>query len=693
MPKKTKIESTEKLKFNIEDVIFALDIGTRTVVGIVGYYEKDCFRVIAAEVYEHKSRAMMDGQIHDISKVAEVVTEVKNRLEKVIGFELTKVSIAAAGRVLKTSQTKLEYEIEQGREITAEMVGSLEVDAIQKAQQKLDAEQNEEKMQFYCVGYSVINYFLNDYVISALVGHKGKKMGAEVLATFLPHVVVDSLYTVMSKVGLEVISLTLEPIAAINVTIPKDLRLLNLVLVDIGAGTSDIAITKNGSVVAYGMVPIAGDEITERIAQELLVDFNTAEKIKLSISSVKDKLKFTDILGKKNEIDIGKLIEIIEPSVNILAKSISDKILEFNQKAPNAVFLIGGGSQVPGLPDKISENLDLHIDRVAVRGRDVIHNIKTKIRKLTGPEAITPFGIAMMAHMQKGQDFMSVTVNGERVRLFNSKQLTVADSLILVGFNPDKLIGRTGKALKFTLNGKQIIEKGEHGTAAEISVNNTKASLESIINIGDFINVTPAVNGKSARRTVGDYIKNAEGITVSLNGNIIKLTPKAYVNGIERNFTQEINENDKIIIDENYSLKNLLSRNDIDYAEYDITVNGSHKEAGYILCSNDQISYTEKDLDTQINFTEEDDSENESIVLPKEEKVSNNAFVVSVNGEKIILDQSKSYIFVDIFSYINFDLTSPKGNIILKLNGRSANFTDPICPNDSIEVYWESFKS
>ncbi len=380
MPGKQKITKTKAEAFNEEDLIFALDIGTRTVIGIVGLYEKECFRVVAAEICEHRSRAMLDGQIHDIEKVAEVITQVKERLEKILGVTLTKVAIAAAGRVLKTSQTKLEYDIEQGREITSEIVGSLEVDAIQNAQFKLDNEiSNEEKMTFYCVGYSVVNYFLNGYVISSLVGHKGKKIGVEVLATFLPHVVVDSLYTVMSKVGLEVISLTLEPIAAINVTIPKDLRLLNLVLVDIGAGTSDIALTRDGSVVAYGMVPIAGDEITEKIAQEFLVDFNTAEKIKISISSGTEIIKYTDILGNKYEITHQKAIEIIEPAIDFLAASICDKILEFNQKAPNAVFLIGGGSQIPGLTNRIAEGLGLPDNRVAVRGRDVIQNIKTMI--------------------------------------------------------------------------------------------------------------------------------------------------------------------------------------------------------------------------------------------------------------------------------------------------------------------------
>ena len=67
--------------------------------------------------------------------------------------------------------------------------------------------------------------------------------------------------------------MTLEPIAAINVAIPEKFRLLNIALVDVGAGTSDICITKEGTIVAYGMIPMAGDAVTDVIVQAHLVDF------------------------------------------------------------------------------------------------------------------------------------------------------------------------------------------------------------------------------------------------------------------------------------------------------------------------------------------------------------------------------------------------------------------------------------
>lgn len=694
MPNKPKSQKKIDIKetFKPEDLIFALDIGTRTVVGIVGFYEKECFKVIAAEVYEHKSRAMLDGQIHDINKVAEVVGEVKERLENTLGVKLVKVAIAAAGRVLKTSQTKLEYELEQGREITADIVGSLEVDAVQNAQIKLDSEQaSEDKIPFYCVGYSVVNYFLNGYVISSLVGHKGKKIGVEVLATFLPHVVVDSLYTVMDKVGLKVAGLTLEPIAAISVTIPKDLRLLNLVLVDIGAGTSDIAITKDGSIIAYGMVPIAGDEITEKIAQEYLVDFNTAEKIKISITSGVDSIKYTDILGKKHEISSSQALEILQPSIELLAVSIAEKIMEFNQKAPNAVFLIGGGSQVPGLTDKIAKELGLHSDRVAVRGRDVIQNIKCRIKKLSGPESITPFGIAMMAYASKGQDFLSVSINGEKIQLLNSKKLTVADALILVGFDPDKLIGRTGKSLRFNLNGNPVFIKGEHGVAAEILVNNTPASLDTSINAGSSIAVNPAKNGRSAVKHIKDYIKHTEGLTIKLNNDVLKLMPQIIVNGENKSPEYEISDGDDILLKEICTLDQLVVEFNLELKDNLILVNGESKNLDYSLEDNDAITYDQ----VSNEVPEQPVLNKESLITTPSGIVHNTnekGFVITVNGEHIKLNEDRQYIFVDVFNYINFDLTSPKGNIVLKLNGKLANFTDSILSGDVIEIYWEKFK-
>jgi Actin-like ATPase involved in cell division len=649
--KVVKLENLEKLSnsnvsqkeiYNPDEVVFALDIGTRSVVGVVGIQEEDNFKVISTEVVEHKHRAMLDGQIHDIEQVAQVVKEVKDKIEVSLGIQLKKVSIAAAGRVLKTKQVRVNRDSDPDMEIDQEMISSLEIEGIQRAQLMLDDEvKDEEKAQFYCVGYSVTNYYLNGYAISKLNGHKGKTFGAEIIATFLPHIVVNSLYTVMDRVGLEVSSLTLEPIAAINVTIPPDLRLLNLALVDIGAGTSDIALTKDGSVVAYAMVPTAGDEITEAISQYYLVDFNTAEKIKIALTSGKEEISFSDILDIKHNVKNTEVLEVIKPTVELLADTISFKMLEINGKSPNAVFLIGGGSQVYGLAGMLAERLNLPKDRVVVRSRDVIKDVKFNDKKLSGPESITPYGIAITAQLYKGRDFLFVTVNSKKIKLFNSKKLTVADALILLGFDPGQLIGRSGKSLTYSLNGEKRLIRGEFGKAAEITVNDKPSNLETLIRFGDEINVIPAENGKDAASTLSDIINEDEA----------------------------------------------------DYID-DILVNGKSENENYQIKNSDIIEFIYMKLEDIVNPVMEEKPQDLAIAMDFIEKQNSeydpSAVVVTINGQKIVLKEKKSqYIFVDVFNYISFDLTKPQGNIVLKLNGQPAAFTDIVNSGDIIEIFWQ----
>jgi cell division protein FtsA len=706
-----------------EDIVFALDIGTRTVVGVVGIQEDQCFRIIATEVIEHKNRAMMDGQIHDIEQVAATAAGVKSKLESRLGVKLKKVAIAAAGRVLKTCQVRVEKNIEPVREIDAEFVSSLEIEGIQRAQMILDEETaSEDKTQFYCVGYSVINYYLNGYVISKLTGHKGKNVGADVLATFLPLIVVDSLYTVMSKIGLEVSSLTLEPIAAINVTIPADLRLLNLALVDIGAGTSDIALTKDGSVIAYAMVPVAGDEITEKISQHYLVDFNTGEKIKIALSSNKDKIIFTDILKKKHSVSPADVMKAIEGTLQLLSTTISQRIMEYNHKAPNAIFLVGGGCRVPGLSEMIAHEMELPADRVVVRGRDVIRDIKFSDKKLYGPESITPYGIAVTAQMYGGKDFLTVTVNDRKIKLFNSKKLTVADALILFGFDASQLIGRTGKGISYHLNGERKKSRGEYGKAAEIYVNGKPASIDTAIAYGDNLKVIPSQDGRDILLRAYELAPSgySTGI-VRLNGNPVDISTLISVNGRQVSKDTKINDGDDVQVSQIMTLEDLLDAGGLDSANCEIYVNKSPNfDMNYLLNSGDDIICSDRTEELQADkhavsggwpgFSENgkgreefDTRENTpqiaaDEVIPEIEQVQHvsdmnqpqNAIQVIVNGQSIALKGGRSqYIFVDVFNYFDFDLTKPKGTIVLSLNGQQAAFTDIIKSGDVIGIYWK----
>jgi len=657
-----------------QDMIFSLDIGTRTVVGIVGFHDGQRFRINAFEVEEHKERAMYDGQVHDIELVAKAVLKVREKLEKRTGFQLKRVAIAAAGRTLKTCKVFVEQDADPTMEVDSEIISSLEIAAIQQAQKEIEKLNSEEDQSFFCVGYAVVNQFLNGTVIGRLEGHRAKRVGVEVLATFLPRVVVESLYAVVARAGLEVASLTLEPIAAMNVSIYSNLRLLNLALVDIGAGTSDIALTKDGTIFAFAMVANAGDEITEKIAQALLLDFEQAEKVKICLNST-DIVKYVDIMGISRELSSSEIIHMVDPSIRTLAKDISDKIMEYNGKAPSAVFLVGGGSQIPGLTGHIAEFLGISSERVGVRSTDIIRDVDIKSRKLSGPEFITPIGIAMTAYLNRQKDFLHVTVNGVSVKLFNSKTLTVADSLIFVGYNPRNLIGRRGNATSFRLDGKEEMVRGEAGEPAAIYLNNIPVGLDKSITNGDTIIVEPAVDGKPAQVYARDYMEDCPEKTIYINDSPLAIKPVAYINGKATDPDTQIKDGDDVSIRCVDKLLELLEYLDLGYYDIEMHINGRKAEMDDDINNGDYIVYEvlEKAKDS----------------IKKAEEPLNFVNVV-LNGKPVVLKTNKSRcMFVDVLNNIDLDVRRVKGTITMLLNGNKANFTDVVNEGDKIELHWE----
>ncbi len=113
-------------------MVFALDIGTRSIIGMVGVMEEGKVKIVAIEKEEHSERAMIDGQIENIEKVAMLADRVKKRLESKLDVTLTRVCVAAAGRALRTRRADFELELSGAQMIDDEIISRLEAGAISK---------------------------------------------------------------------------------------------------------------------------------------------------------------------------------------------------------------------------------------------------------------------------------------------------------------------------------------------------------------------------------------------------------------------------------------------------------------------------------------------------------------------------------------------------------------------------------
>ena len=491
------------------DLIYALDIGTRSVIGVVGRAEGDRFKVLDVETAEHKKRAMLDGQIDNIHQVAELARQVTRRLGERLDVTLERVCVAAAGRALQTRRGAFTLQLPETGAITMEQVGQLEAGAVSAAEEALQ-EEGDERRQLFLVGYTVTQYRLDHYPMVTLLDHTGREVEADVVATFLPGEVVESLYAAMRAAGLQVSSLTLEPIAAMNAAIPAELRLLNLALVDIGAGTTDIALCRDGSVTGYTMATIAGDEITETLMRAYLIDFQTAEGIKRSLREG-EGVTYTDIMGLENEVTYEELMEVISEPVDKLASAIAEKVVSVNGATPSALLLAGGGSKLYGLKEKVAEKLNMAEKRVAVAGNNFAKSAYSDSVKLDDPEYATPLGIAVSAGMGLLNDSYVVLLNGQPAKLFRSGILTLRDILLMNGYTYADMLGRTGKSLTLTMDGRHIVLRGEPAVPAVLTVNGEEAVLSAVVHAGDSVSFVPARSGADAHQTLGELLPEFTG--------------------------------------------------------------------------------------------------------------------------------------------------------------------------------------
>ena len=564
----------------MNDPIFSLDIGTRKIGMFATRHYDEHSEVLVARITEHTSRAVRAGQIHDIDKVAALVSEIKSAVEKESGQEIKKVATAIAGRNLKSMRTTGEIRFDASREITENELRQAELLAIQDAVNR----SGEETDDYLFVGHTVVSWQIDGEMIVNPLNHYSSSLKTEIITTFLPKKVLESLFAVAKKAGLEISYLTLEPIAAAESVLPQEMRHIPLVLVDIGAGTSDIALVCRGSIQSFGMIPVAGDFVTEYICGELLVDFPEAERIKKYAGNgahgLIEPVKYKDIFTKEYEKNTQELKNIFSPAVKELAEKIASeiKLLVSNPEAQiknYAVVLVGGGSLTGGLPEELAANLGIPQSRVGLRSPAMVNRFVLNLQRIKelqtgengnsnlndvfGPQTAVLLGTSCLAAKMPSAALIHVTLNNNKYEIINFKEggITVLSALVAAGISRLKISGRVGLAKVYTLNGAPGVIKGSLPEPAKIVLNGERADIGTVLKEGDRIEFVPASDGSDARAKVADIMPAPEEF--ELNGKKYKFNFKILVNGKEALLDSEITDNAKITVQKDDSIISALA--------------------------------------------------------------------------------------------------------------------------------------
>ena len=647
------------------DLIFALDIGTRSIIGLVGQVEDERLHVLAIEKEEHGKRAMLDGQIEDIAQVAKVAKQVTQRLEKKLGYSLKRVCVAAAGRALRTEKGSYSIQLPETTRITSDLISQLESGAVSAAEEAIAASE-EIQRRFYLVGYTVAGYQLDHYPLTTLKDHNGQLLEAEVVATFLPSEVVESLYAVMESAKLEVASLTLEPIAALNAAIPADLRLLNLVLADIGAGTSDIAVCRNGSVVGYTMATVAGDEITEDLMRHYLVDFATAERMKTQLDAA--TIVYRDVLGLEQTTSGAEVQAAAENATQTLAQEIAQRIIDLNGAPPSAVFLAGGGSKLLGLQERVATVLKMDQRRVALAGNNYEMSAFSKDYDLNDPEYATPLGIAVSAGLGLISDSYRIMLNGKPAKLFRSGSLSVLELLMMNGYTTTDLLGRTGKNLTVTVDGQRMVFRGEPSTPCVLTLNDKPAKPSDLVFAGDTIHFIPAICGANARRTVAEVVGDEFTHGVMVNGSLVSVDTS-------------LNPGDEISL----SLPTAVLAQ---IPEKIQESSAQTEEAQPVSAPSKSVSRPTFSQPVELAPVVVTVPEPEPEPVPEPVRPVP-AMPLHLNGQLLMLnpkDDNSPYYLMDLLDRSGIDFEHLDRPVELLVNGMEAPFSQILCPNDDIVI-------
>ena len=403
----------------------------------------------------------------------------------------------------------------------------------------------------------------------------------------------------------------------------------------------------------------------------------------------------------------------------------------------SAVFVVRGGGKIAGFTDALAKEMGIMAERVALRGEEVLKTVDYQFSgAVLDSMYVTPIGICLNFYDQRN-NFIFVTFNDKRVKLYDNGHLTIADAAMQAGFPNEGLFPKRGPELNFTVNGKPHMIRGQVGEGAVVKLNGREVSLTSPIVGGDRIIVDESTEGEAASATIGSLAEYGSVISVIVNDKKVKLPKFAEVNGNLQSEYYDIQPGDDIVMRNYYTVSQIIEFMDVILnPEMNIYVNNKKADRDTQCYDNFSVIWTMEELNLSDVTDEEEASakasgnrkvqkkkiesyedavEAESIENTEyadngtldeeyveykqakeearrlEEESKYTKITVFVNGDPVTLDNKESYVFVDIFDHIDFDLKNrPAGKgIVTEINDRKAVFSEPLNEGDFLTIKWE----
>ena len=339
---------------NEKNLLVGLDIGTTFIKAIVGIVNEDN-EIDFLGVGKSKSLGMKRGVVIDISATVQSIEKAVEEAELVSGHKINSAFVSISGKHIQSFNATGRAAISDNKEVSNQDLKSVEESA------KAITLSNDQE---------ILHVLPKDYEIDGQDGIKVPLGMSGIALDGRYHLVTgaknarDNIEKCVKKCSIDPQSVVLEQLASSLAVLTKDEKDLGVCLVDIGGGTTDIAIFSNGAIEYTSSVPLGGDQVTNDLAQALKTSTYNAEELKITHGFISNELSSDDIVevpgvGDRPPRSIQKytLVEVMSSRYQETFNFVNEKILQsgFEEKIPAGIVLTGGSSKSEGLADLAEE--------------------------------------------------------------------------------------------------------------------------------------------------------------------------------------------------------------------------------------------------------------------------------------------------------------------------------------------------
>jgi cell division protein FtsA len=332
--------------------IVGLDIGTENVKALIAEIKGDSLEIIGVGRAHQELSDMQAGAISDIAAVVGNCDQALNQAEQQAGVSVRSTVIGIAGELVKGTTTTVRVKRknpDKSLDISEveRIIGLVQERAQNKAKQQLAWELGGKEVEIRLVNSALVNIEIDGYKVTNPVGFQGKEIVVQLYTAFAPMIHIGALERTAGELDLDLLAVAAEPFAVARSVIGDDPNAsMSAILMDVGGGTTDIAVINEGGVQGTKMFGIGGRAYTRSIERDFSVDFLEAEELKLSIGTSKmPKQKLPAI-----EKALGKTLDVWINGVELA-------LGEFPQldHLPHRLLLCGGGSSLDMLMDELDQ--------------------------------------------------------------------------------------------------------------------------------------------------------------------------------------------------------------------------------------------------------------------------------------------------------------------------------------------------